>query len=132
MQRDDLSDEEILENAEEEVSDDDEEEEESTDGAAGGAGVRGKKTKKKEYVCPDSSLKPSARLRLYDNQQWRIEVELERGREGGRERANVFLSASTGRSCVCCCTPSDGGRRIQRMASPSAGANLGGARGVTQ
>lgn len=70
LERDDLSDNELCENAEEEISDSEDDDEDGV-GARGGA-KGGAKTKK--YVCADSSLKPSARLRLYDNQEWRIEV----------------------------------------------------------
>lgn len=59
-----------------ELSDDDndeEEEEDETKGAVGGA--RAKKGRKKKYRCAESSLKPSARLALYDNQEWRMEVK---------------------------------------------------------
>lgn len=64
-----MSDEELCENIEDEISD---EEDDDSEGMARG-GARPKDVAK-VYVCADSSLKPSARLQLYDNQQWRIEV----------------------------------------------------------
>ena len=54
-------------------SEEDEEEEADEDGKEGAVGGTRSKSSKK-YICPDSSLKPSARMRLYDNQSWRMEV----------------------------------------------------------
>lgn len=65
-----MSDNELCENAEadlKEEEDEDEEDEDEKRGAVGGARLR-------KYVCAESGLKPSARLRLYDNQNWRMEV----------------------------------------------------------
>lgn len=56
-----------------ELSDDeDDEDEDDKKGAVGGA--RSGKGRKRAYRCAESSLKPSARMGLYDNQEWRIEV----------------------------------------------------------
>lgn len=63
--REEITDEELCEDVD--MSDDDEEEHK---GAVGGA--RGKKLA--TYECPDSSLSPSARIQLYFNQSWRMEV----------------------------------------------------------
>jgi hypothetical protein len=65
LERDDLSDEEVCEDAEDNSDNEDDEA-----GAVGGARPKAK------YVCADSSLKPSARLQLYNNQVWRMEVRL--------------------------------------------------------
>ena len=55
-------------------------------GAVGGA----RDQKRTSYECPDSKLSPSARVRLYFNNSWRMEVRwCGRGRmirEGGRSR----------------------------------------------
>ena len=70
-----MSDDELCDNdeEEEEEEEDEEEDEEEVGGAVGGARLKGTRN---TYVCPDSSLKPLARLRLYDNQEWRIEVSV--------------------------------------------------------
>lgn len=68
LERDDLSDDELCEEEEEE---EDEDEEEVGGAVVGGARLKGARN---TYVCPDSSLKPAARLQLYDNREWRIEV----------------------------------------------------------
>lgn len=63
MVREEVTDEELCEDVD--LSDDEEEEQK---GAVAGA------KDKKEYDCPDSRLSPSARIRLYSNQSWRMEV----------------------------------------------------------
>lgn len=66
LERDELSDDELCE-AEEADDDDDDDEA----GAVGGAVGR-----RRRYTCAETGLKPSARLRLYENQEWRMEVSL--------------------------------------------------------
>ena len=61
-----MSDDELCEAAEADLEDDEEDEDDDR-GAVGGARAR-------TYTCADSGLKPSARLRLYDNREWRLEV----------------------------------------------------------
>ena len=61
-----------ISDAEDEDEEDEEEEEEARGGAKGKGGARRKNTRK--YECPESGLKPSSRLILYDNQVWRMEV----------------------------------------------------------
>ena len=61
LERDELSDDELCEAAE------DDDEEEDSKGAVGGTRVRA-------YTCAESALRLSARLSLYDNQEWRMEV----------------------------------------------------------
>ena len=63
--REELTDEELC--ADMDLSDDDED---GQKGAVGGAGGK----RQSEFECPDSSLSPSARIRLYFNQSWRMEV----------------------------------------------------------
>lgn len=65
LERDELSDDELCEAAEVDIEDDDDDDNDK--GAVGGARARA-------YTCAESGLKPSARMRLYDNQEWRLEV----------------------------------------------------------
>jgi len=66
LEHEDLSDDEVWEIVEDEVSEEEEEEEEE--------GATALPSHRRKVVSPDSSLKPSARLRLYDNPEWRMEV----------------------------------------------------------
>ncbi|CAI8040538.1 hypothetical protein GBAR_LOCUS22576 [Geodia barretti] len=68
IHHEDLSDEELLEDLEDEMESGDEE---GGEGEELGAGER--RRARHEAATPDSHLSPDARLRLYENQRWRME-----------------------------------------------------------
>ena len=67
LDHEDLSDDEVWESVEDEVSEEEDEEGE-------GRGASALPSRCRTFTSPDSSVRPSSRLLLYDSPEWRIEV----------------------------------------------------------